>query len=74
MHVEIAAAAAVDHRNAAVPDADLAAALRALRNLHLVRLIERGDFDLRAQRRLRDVHRNGAVQILFAPLEEGVLA
>src|ERR1039457_1366262 len=56
-----------------MPDADLAAALRALGNLYFIRLIERRHLDFRAQRRLGDVDRNGAMQILLAPLEKRVL-
>src|SRR5579883_1550347 len=70
--VEIAAAAAVDVGNALVLEPELRAGLRAFRDLQLVRLFERGDFDLGAERGLRDIDRNGAVQVLLAALEKRV--
>src|ERR1017187_888401 len=73
MHVEVAPRAAVHHRHTLVPQPELRAALRAFGNLELVRLIERGHLDFRAQRRLRQVDGNGAMQILPLALEEGVL-
>src|SRR5689334_16554993 len=46
MHVEVAAGVAVDDRHALVADAELGPALGSLGDLELVRLLERGYFDL----------------------------
>src|ERR1035441_3348679 len=73
MHVEVATPAAVHHRHTLMPQPELRAALGSFGNLELVRLIERGHLDLRAQCGLRQVDGNGAVQILSLAVEEGVL-
>src|SRR4051794_16482088 len=73
MDVQIAARAAIENRYALVPQLELRAVLRAFRNLQLVRLSEGGHFDLAAERGLSNVQRDGAVQVVFVALEEGVL-
>ena len=71
--VEIAARAAVEDGDALVAHLELRAVLRAFGDLELVRLAEGGHFDLAAQGGLRDIQRDGAVQVVFVALEEGVL-
>src|SRR5438477_9792706 len=53
--------------------AELHAALRAFRDLELVRFFKRRHFDIGAECSLGDVYRDGAVQIGFLPFEERVL-
>src|SRR5258708_36317115 len=60
-------------RYAFMADTQLPAGLRAFRNFDLVRLFERRNFDLGAQRGLRDVHRYGAVQVVLLALEKRVV-
>src|SRR6266851_1572309 len=73
MDVQIAARAAVENGDALVTQLELRAVLRAFGNLELVRLAEGGNVDLAAEGSLRDVQRNGAVQVVFVAFEERVL-
>src|SRR6185503_14898579 len=56
----------------AIPDFELGAILRPLRDFELVRHFEGGHFDFRAEGRLRDVQGDGAVQVVFVAFEERV--
>src|SRR5581483_8755241 len=73
VHVEIAPGVAVEHGDALVAQAELRTALCSLRNLQLVRLFERRNLDFGAERGLRNVHRNGAVQVGLVALEKRML-
>src|SRR5437879_54830 len=59
-------------RHAFMTDAEFGTGSRTLRDLELVRLLERRDFDLVAECRLRHVDGNGAVQVVILTLEEGM--
>ena len=52
---------------------ELRTVLGAFGNLELVRLAQGGHFDLAAERGLRHIQRDGAVQVVFLALEERVL-
>src|ERR1039458_3959161 len=50
--------------------AELGAGLRALGDLQPLRLLERGHFDFGAERGLRDIDRNGAMQVGFVAFQK----
>src|SRR5579875_3928237 len=53
--------------------AEVRTGLSPLRDLDLLRAIERFDVNLRAKRRLRDINRQRTVQVVFAALKHGML-
>src|SRR5205807_3185291 len=72
MDVQIAAAGAVQDGHALTAQAELRAILRALGNFEFLRLLDRRYLEFAAQRGLRHVDGNGAVQIVFLALEKRV--
>src|SRR5712691_3160897 len=70
MDVKIAAAAAVQNGHAFSTETELGATLGAFGNLKPLRLFERRHFDFAAQRGLRHVDGNGAVQVVLLALEK----
>ena len=74
LHVEVSAAAAVQHRHALFAHAEGRAGLRAFWDINAGLALERGNLDGGAQRGLRKADGHSAVQVLAVALEEGVLA
>src|SRR5262245_21606396 len=72
MDHDVTTSVAVHMRHALMAYAQLRARLRAFRNFEVLRLLQRGDFDLGTQRGLRDIHRNRAMQVVLVALEERV--
>src|SRR5208283_3746590 len=71
---QVAAGAAVQNRDALMTQLEFRAALGTFRNLQPMRAFEGGYVYFAAQRGLRHVERNRAVQIVFVAFEESVLA
>src|ERR1039458_2601684 len=70
LYVQIAAPMAVEHRHTFVLYPKRGPGLGALGNFQDMFAIERGDGNLRAQRRLRERNWNGAIQVFAFTLEE----
>src|SRR5260370_13717920 len=74
MDEQIAPAMAIDVGYTFAADAKLRAGLRSLRNLDGFHAVESGNFELRAQGRLRYIDGNLAVQIVPMPVEDRMIA
>src|ERR1035441_1354774 len=73
LYMQIAAPMAVEHRHTFVLYPKRGPGLGALGNFQDMFAIERGDGNLRAQRRLRERNWNGAIQVFAFTLEERML-
>src|SRR6185437_10774669 len=63
----------IDARRTQALQPDLARRLRAFRNLHRLQAIERQQIHRSSQRRLREVDRDGAVQVILIAFENRML-
>src|SRR5579883_1349068 len=72
MHIEVAAASALNARHAQAANAQPRAGLRPFRNLQRLNAVEGVQLDRSAESGLRDVDGKGAMQVVFLALENRV--
>ena len=73
MNVHISASPAVQVRHSEISQAELRSRLSTFRDADLLRTVEGLDLDFGAEHRLRNVDRQSAMQIGFAPLEDRMI-
>ena len=73
LHIQVASAAAAQHRNTFIFDAQRSSTLRSGRDVELVLAIECWDHDIGPQRRLWERDRDNAVKVFPLALKESVL-
>src|SRR5690348_4687402 len=72
MDVQVSAASPIEGSDSLIAQPELGSILRAFGNPQLVHAFEGRHLDFRPQRGLRDVQRDGAVEVVLLPLEERV--